>query len=280
MISAGVRLSAVLLTWNSRKWLALCLSSLIDGMPADSEIVVIDNGSIDGTWEELRQRYPAVVAIKNERNRGVARARNQGIALSRGRFILFLDIDTVVNPGAIRKLLECAESNPGIGLVAPALVSSDGRLQPSCRRFPTFLSKIQRVIGPRRDGRNEDEYAEMEDWAGPTEVDYAIGACQLIRRDAVEQVGLLDERIFYGPEDADYCLRLALAGWRIVCLPTATVVHWEQRLTRRRLTRVTWHHLFGLIYYFLKHRYIASREKIYRQIEATRHQRVLGVGVD
>ncbi len=270
MTQDGLRLSAVVLTWNSRKWLDLCLSSVMKGMPYDSEVIVIDNGSTDGSWDEARRKFPSAICIRNDRNRGVAPGRNQGISLSRGRFVLLLDSDVVVSEGTILRLLEFAESDPAVGLVAPLLTYQDGRIQHSCRKFPTLRSKIQRILPQEANSLSlrDDEYEGIETWEEPREVDYAIGACQLVRRVALEEVGFLDGQIFYGPEDADLCLRLWLAGWKVMCLPSARVVHWEQRITRRRLTPVTLYHAYSLVRYFWKHRYLWSRKGIYERKEA------------
>ena len=96
-------------------------------------------------------------------------------------------------------------------------------------------------------------------------MDYVIGACQVIRRRALQEVGLLDERIFYGPEDVDICLRLQQAGWRVVYNPEAVVVHNERRLTRSLRSGLTWKHLWALGYFFRKHGYLLSRQRLYAQ---------------
>jgi GT2 family glycosyltransferase len=112
---------------------------------------------------------------------------------------------------------------------------------------------------------------EMADWDHQSlrEVDYVIGACQVIRRKAFEQVGFLDERIFYGPEDVDFCLRLHQAGWRVSYNPEATVIHKERRVTRSLFSVLTWRHLRGLVYFFWKHGYLFSRRRLYARLQNT-----------
>ena len=134
-----------------------------------------------------------------------------------------------------------------MGLVGPKLVGADGELQYSCRRFPTLVDKLLRRL-PARFGRAVADDVELRWWdhAGVREVDYVIGACQLIRRSALDEVGLLDEHIFYGPEDVDLCLRMHRAGWQVEYVPAAVVTHLARRITRKLLSTLTVQHVHGL----------------------------------
>jgi GT2 family glycosyltransferase len=137
----------------------------------------------------------------------------------------------------------------------------------SCRLFPTLGDKLARRLpfGFIRDMRRE---AEMVDWDHGTArgVDYVIGACQAVRKTALAEVGLLDERIFYGPEDIDFCLRLRQAGWQVVYHPQSVVVHTERRITRSFRSMLLWKHGLGLARYFWKHGYLFSRRRLYARI--------------
>jgi len=261
-----LKLSVIILTWNSREFLCACLSSLYTSLRIlDYEIIVVDNGSQDGTVETIRQDFPEVNLIKNNFNRGVAPARNQALQVARGEFILLLDVDTVVGNSAVDTLMQFLEENPTVGLVAPKLVYPNGQLQYSCRKFPTVWTKVLRRIPQKLAERLlSDELYQGWNYDSVREVDYVIGACQLIRRKVFEEVGYLDERMFYGPEDVDYCLRLRMVGWKVAYNPKATIIHKEQRVTKSRFfSIVTWRHLLALILYFNKHHYWFSREKIY-----------------
>ena len=256
-------LSIVILTWNSRALLERCLAALPAATaPLACEIIVVDNGSRDDTAALLAARSDLVV-LRNRRNRGVAPARNQGLRTARGAFVALLDVDTVPAPGAFATLVAHLEADPAVGLVGPKLVGPDGALQYSCRRFPTLVDKIGRRL-PERWGRALAEDVELRAWdhASPRAVDYVIGACQVIRRTALDAVGLLDERIFYGPEDVDLCLRLQHAGWRVEYAPAAVVMHLERRVTRKLLSTLTVRHLHGLGYYFWKHGYLLTRPDV------------------
>jgi GT2 family glycosyltransferase len=252
--------SIVILTWNSRALLTACLAALPAATASlATEVIVVDNGSRDGTAEWLGARAD-VVTITNATNRGVAPARNQGLRRAHGEFVALLDVDTVPQPGAFATLVARLRTAPQVGLVGPKLVGPDGELQYSCRRFPTLVDKVFRRL-PARFGRGVVDDVELRWWdhAGVREVDYVIGACQLIRRTALDQVGFLDEHIFYGPEDVDLCLRMHRAGWQVEYVPDAVVMHLERRITRKLLSTLTARHVYGLGYFFWKHRYLLTR---------------------
>jgi hypothetical protein len=264
---AMIKASIVILTWNSQEVVADCLSSLAPGLTQyPFEVVVVDNASSDRTLAIIQERYPWARIVKNQVNRGVAPARNQGIQIARGEYIILLDDDTMVQPGALDHLITYLEEHREAGLCGPQLIDFAGNLHLSCRLFPTLLDKLVRRL-PFRFARNLTRAVEMADWDHATirEVDYMIGACQVIRKAALAEVGLLDEHIFYGPEDVDLCLRLHKSGWSIVYNPEAVVMHQERRVTRSLFSFLGYKHLRGLLYYFRKHGYCFSRRRLYAQ---------------
>jgi len=258
-------LSIVIITWNAAGLLDRCLKSIIVENPPSStyEVIVVDNGSIDHTVDVTRQ-YTNITLIRNEKNRGVAPARNQGLAKARGRYLMILDVDTIVGPGALDRLVAFLDANPRVGLVGSRLVYRDGSLQYSCRRYPTLLSKVARRLPVSMSEKLlRREYFLDRDHTSCFPVDYVIGACQVFRREAYEQVGPLDEKIFYGPEDVDYCLRMWKAGWQVYYVGDASIVHDEQRITKRKLfSKITWRHAKALFYFFRKHRYAFSAARL------------------
>jgi len=190
---------------------------------------------------------------------------------SRGDYILILDSDTEILPGALGALREALEGAPRAGIAAPRLLYPDGSVQPSCKRFPTALIKICKFspfswlqqLGEKAELYPPEVYSKgFKDVA---RVDYCISACWLVRRKAADAVGLLDEKIFYAPEDVDYCLRMWLAGWEILYVPSVGVIHHTQRRSHKSLS-MAWIHAKGLFYYFRKHRYWLSRKRIYRRM--------------
>lgn len=270
MIKRGgvVKASIVILTWNSQEVVNACLSALPQGLTAlPFEVIVVDNGSRDDTRAILQDQYPWVRVFSNRINRGVAPARNQGLRAARGEYVIFLDDDTIVQPGAFDRVLAYMDAHPDVGLCGPKLVDRKGNCQFSCRLFPTLSDKLARRL-PFASIRARLSVVEMADWDHATirDVDYVIGACQIIRRAALSEVGFLDERIFYGPEDVDLCLRLQQAGWRVVYNPEAVVVHLERRVTRALFSFLTYRHLQGLFHYFWKHGYLFSRRRLYSRL--------------
>lgn len=268
----GITVSIIILTWNSQAEIAACLASLEHGLRTfSSEVIVIDNGSQDETCTIVRDTLPHAQLVCNGTNRGVAPARNQGLDLARGKYVLVLDDDTVVQPGAFDCLISYLENHLDVGLCGPKLIDGAGQLQLTCRLFPTLADKLARRLSLPA-AQKICRAAEMADWDhnAVRDVDYVIGACQAIRRSALAVVGPFDERIFYGPEDVDLCLRLQLAGWRVVYQPEAVVVHCERRLTRSIQSGIGWKHVRGLSYFFWKHGYLLSRRRVYARL--ARHQ--------
>jgi GT2 family glycosyltransferase len=262
------RYSVVILTWNSLQHIAPCLESLAQAAPGDpAELIVIDNGSRDGTPELVRRLRPDARLIRNRENRGVAAARNQGLVLARAPVSIILDVDTVVMPGAFTRLLDFLDAAPAVGVCGPRLLLPDGSTQPSCQLFPTLLDKVARQL-PQPLAQSWLAEVELAAWdhLGVRDIDYVVGACQAIRMTALRTVGWLDERIFYGPEDVDLCLRMRLHGWRVTYLGDAVVRHECQRVTRHRLNALTLRHALGLAHLFRTHGYLWSREGLYRRI--------------
>ena len=246
------RLSIVIITHNQEATTLRCICSLAAVMArGDTEVILVDNGSIDGTCRSVATKFPCVTIIKNGENRGVAYARNRGIEQSRGDYVLILDNDTVANAEAIDGMVAYMDATPGVGICGCRLVGDNGEVQQSYKAFPGLLKKIRNVLA-----RNKSGTAATP----PTTVffpEYVIGACQMIRRKVVEQVGLLDEAIFYGPEDADFCIRARSKGWETAYLPQYTIVHsWQRASSRNLFSRLSWLHICGLAHFYVKPRRI------------------------
>ncbi len=252
-------LSIVIITWNMRRMLEDLLASILrytEGITY--ELIVVDNNSGDGTAAMVRARFPEARLIENDRNRGVAAARNQAFRIAQGRYVVTLDADMVLRENSLQKLVEFMVRTPDAGIVGCKLIFPDGTVQPSARKFPTpsaFLFRRLQFLHFIRNSRTLRNH-EMADWdrSDTRPVDYVIGACQLIRREAMDRVGLLDEAIFYGPEDIDYCLRMYQHGWKVYYFPHTSIVHFEQRITKKKLlSKLSWLHLKGVLYLFRKH---------------------------
>ena len=243
---AGVAVSVIVLTWNDGPLLTTCLDALLRSEGVDLEVVVVDNGSQPPASVPAR-----VQLLRNEENRGVAPARNQGVAVSRSPLICLLDSDAVVRPGTIARLARALEEDHQVALAAPVF-----RGQPpeaSGGRAPTLVEKARRGLNLT------DTYSSIKRNGGTWRVDFAIGACQLFRRAAFDGVGGLDERYFYGPEDIDFCLRLRQAGWGVVQVADAEVEHPPRRRFRGLLTRRGQVHLRAVLHHHWRHRGFTRR---------------------
>jgi N-acetylglucosaminyl-diphospho-decaprenol L-rhamnosyltransferase len=256
---ANPLVSVLIITWNAKTMLERCLSSLETSQGFDLELLIIDNGSRDGTADLIRDKYPEAMLIRNTRNRGVAPARNQGLVLCRGDFVLIIDDDAYLAPGSIDKFIEFMKRNARVGLCGPRLIDEAGRLIPSCKRFPTPLSFILNRYPSlvNTSNRHHLDAHLMRDWDHKSEapVDYVIGACQFIRAEVLNDVGLLDDKIFYGPEDIDFCLRLWMKYWQVYYLPGIEVVHAPRRMTKqKKWTLISMRHALAVKHFFMKYR--------------------------
>lgn len=226
-----------ILTYHSQDLLRGLLESIF-GTPwrYDYEIVVVDNASGDGTLDMVRKRWPSVRLVENPVNRGVAPARNQIFQMSQCEFVIILDVDTVVHPGSLDGLVDTMREHPDAGIAGPKLVYGDGRLQLSCRPFPSPFNiaiegTFMRDWFPR--SRFVKEYT-LEEWdhASLREVDWMYGAALILRKSVLDRVGLFDEGFFYLYEDIDLCFRVRKAGIKVLYDPRAVVTHFLPRERR------------------------------------------------
>lgn len=260
-----IDISIVLITWKMKGYLQKLLTSIVDYSEGFSyEILVIDNNSGDGTIEMIERDFKDVIIIKNKENMGVAPARNQGLTVARGKYILILDADMVLLENSIKKLYDFMNENPNCGLVGSKLVYENGDLQLSCKRFPSVgalvARRFERLEFVKKSKLLSDHTMSEWDHKSIAEVDYVIGACQFYRKDVIEKIGLYDDKIFYGPEDLDFCLRVWRAGWKVFYYPYTNIVHFEQRITKKALiSKISWKHLKGIFYIFRKYNFKLSR---------------------
>ena len=221
-------ISVVIVNWNTRLYLRACLQSVYSE-GTDAEVIVVDNASTDGSADMVEKDFPQAKLIRNPANYGFARAANQGIKASSGRYVLLLNPDSKLCPGALKALIKFADEHPDGGLFGPKILNADGSLQNSCRRFPTpqaalFRNTFLGRLFPKN--RYVAEYL-MSDWDHntPKEVDWLSGAALMLRPKMLEQIGLLDERFFMYCEDVDIAYRAKQSGWKAFYFPGATVVH-------------------------------------------------------
>lgn len=247
-----VSVSIVIITWNGKLHLQKCLASLANySRRPGVEIILVDNGSLDGTAEWVREAYPDVRFVALDENKGVAYARNRGLELAKGDYLLILDNDTVVTEKTLDGMVRYMEDHPDVGLCGCRLVDANGNVQESCKKFPGVIEKTANLL---YGSRYRYAYGRKR-MSEPFEPEYLIGACQLIRRQAFKDAGYLDERIFIGPEDADFCLRVRAKGWALRYLPQFTIMHYCQRLTNRHIfSPLGRKHISALFYLYWKYK--------------------------
>lgn len=262
-------ISVVILSFNSIAYIEKCLNSLFDSLEKCNlrgQVNVVDNGSSDGSVHLLKimlEKYPYNLSVIFQKiNIGTTQSRNKALKKSTGKYILILDSDAYMNSETLNELIIYLRENVNVGLVAPSLVYPDGRFQLSVDVFPTLVRKIKRYFFLR----SLEEKSKLQ-IAGA--VDYAISACWMLPKNVVDSVGLLDEKIFYSPEDVDYCIRVWKSGYQVHYLSSTSMVHDAQEISRPKgffINKFTIRHAKGLIYLFAKHRYIFTLNSLYKKI--------------
>jgi len=238
-IERPVDVSVVIVNWNTRDILGDCLRTIYEQTrSAAFEVIVVDNASQDGSPEMVRTDYPQAMLLANGTNVGYAAANNQGIRTARGRYILVLNSDTLILDGAIDRIVDFADSHPRAGVLGCRVRNPDGTLQPTCFMFPSafnsFLSAFYlNKLFPRSRllGREAMSWWDRND---VREVQVVTGCFMLIRREALDEVGLMDERFFMYAEETDWCYRFGKAGWQVMFTPVAEIVHLGGQSTAKR----------------------------------------------
>lgn len=217
----SVDLSILIVNWNTRSLLERCLRSVYATVQSRTfEVIVIDNGSTDGSQAMVRTEFPEVRLIENSENLGFARANNQGIRVSRGRYILLLNSDAFLTGSAAETMADLLDRVPSIGIAGANLRFEDGSPQPSYGPLPTFRSEIQSLLGLDKNVQTAEANTD-----GYVEAGRVDGACLMARREVFDQVGLLDENFFMYSEEVDFCYRAVNAGWKVAHVPGAEVIH-------------------------------------------------------
>jgi len=268
-VETTLDVSFIILTWNSAPHIARCITSIFRNFNANMlaiEIFIIDNGSCDNTKniiKDLQQLHPDTIKpIFLKENTGTTSSRNLGLKQATGKYLVVLDSDVEVAEGSIEKLIKILESDKSFGLIVPKLLYPSGKLQKSTDNFPTISTKIIRYffLKIQENILNNSGYNDKL-----IEVDYAISAFWVFRKKIIQEVGLLDENIFYAPEDVDYCLRIWKKGYKVIYAPMVSSVHNAQEISRGfQINKAMVEHLKGLFYYFKKHKYIFVRPKTQR----------------
>lgn len=220
-------LSIVIASWNARDYLIECLASIEETVAKHVlEIIVVDNASDDGSGDAVRSGYPEVRIIRNEKNLGFAKANNQGLRASEGRYIALINSDIKVLGGCMDALVNYLDQHADVGIAGPRVLNADRSLQPSCRRLPSPLNLTAEALGLQNVFPGLGTF--MREWPHDRDRDVEVlsGCFWIVRREALESVGLLDEDFFIYGEDLDWCRRFAAAGWRVRFTPVAEAIHY------------------------------------------------------
>ena len=225
-------LSIVLVCWNNKAYLDPCLQSLYEsGMKSTFDVVVVDNGSTDGSQQMLAEKYPDVKIVQNAGNAGLGKASNQGIEATNGAYILLLNNDTIVNGQSFDAMVDFLEQNPRAGAAGGRLLNPDGTTQAGYNFFSSLHEEF--LVATRLGELIRTGYPAIMDARELQAVDWLGSACLMVRRSALDEVGLLDEGYFIYGDEADLQYRLKQAGWKTYYLPKAHTIHYGGRSMNR-----------------------------------------------
>src|SRR4030042_6939444 len=233
-----VDVSVIVVAWNVKEFVRNCLKSVYEQTNGITfEVIYVDNASKDGTCEMVARDFPQVIKIKNNENKGFIMANNQGIEIAKGRYILLLNSDTIVLNNAIGKTVEFADKHPEAAVVGCKVFNPNLSLQRTCFKYPSVLNMFLSAtylykVFPRSRlfGREHMTWWDFDD---VREVDVVCGCFSLVRRKAIEQVGLMDQQYFVYGDDPDWCFRFRQNDWKIMFTPDAEIIHYGGQTTKK-----------------------------------------------
>lgn len=252
-------LSIIIVNYNTKQLTLNCLQSVYQSITDYSyEVILVDNNSHDDSVEAIQQQYPHVHLIANSENTGFSRANNQGMKVAQGRYILLLNSDTVVQADTFDIMLRFMDEHPEVGVSGCKVVLPDGSLDKACKRgFPTpaatfyYVSKMTKFFpkSPRINAYHRGDLDEDQ----PTPIDCLVGAFMLVRRETIDQVGMLDETFFMYGEDVDWCYRIQQAGWINYYYPKTQITHYKKASSRNKPYRITYEFHRAIYVLYNKH---------------------------
>jgi GT2 family glycosyltransferase len=251
-------ISVVIVGWNAKHYLELCLESLAEGSPRRSmEILIVDNASADGSAEMIEGRFPQVKLIRSTENLGFAKGNNVAIRQCKGRYIALVNPDVIVLPGCLDALADFLDQNPKVGNVGPRVFNPDMTQQSTCRRFPALWNNFCSATGLATAFKGSRFLAGEHMFFFPHDrtmaVDVLVGCFNMVRREAFDAVGLLDEGLFMYGDDVDWCRRCWNAGWEVVFFPGARAIHDRGKITAPYPVRFALAQQRSVIHYWRKH---------------------------
>jgi GT2 family glycosyltransferase len=265
-------ISIIIVNYNTIELLRGCLTSLMQSEGRLCELIVVDNASTDGSADMVENEFPGVLLVRNQMNVGFSKANNQGLRQAKGRYFLMLNSDTIVRAHAVAAMAEFLGSHAAAGAATCKLMNADGTIQASISNRPGPMLLFFRLLGVSRMvsgdrarrwllrtgglflGKTIRSYlTPYETHESPFEVENISGACLMLRREVVGQVGFLDEEFFMYFEDMDYCLRLHDAGWKMYYLPQGEIVHLGGMSSGGRMRNYSAHSYRAMFRFYKKH---------------------------
>lgn len=247
-------ISIIIVNWNTRELILKCLESIYEYPPTgEFEIWVVDNASTDGSADAIREHFPEIQLIASQENLGFAEGNNIALDKATGKYMLLLNPDAEVREGALDALIRFMEENPEAGAAGPLTLNSDLSLQVSCYPFPTLFRELWRLF--HLDQLRPFGIYRMEQWETrqPRRVEVLQGACMILRKEAIEQIGVLDQDYFIYTEEVDLCYRLNKGKWHLYWVPEATVIHHAGKSTNQIAPQMFLQLYRSKILYFRKH---------------------------
>ncbi|MFJ8457695.1 glycosyltransferase family 2 protein [Lysinibacillus xylanilyticus] len=252
-------LSVVIVNYNTKKLTIDCIQSVLKSKSNfQYDIFVVDNASSDGSVEQIKSKFPHVHVISNKENVGFSKANNQAIKACSSRYVLLLNSDTIVNENTLDEMICYMDEETNVGAVGCEVNLPDGTLDKACHRgFPTPEASLYYMIGLAKKFPNSSKYNSYHksymNMHEVHDIDCLVGAFMMVRREAFEQVGLLDEEFFMYGEDIDWCYRIKEAGWRIVYNPTVSIVHYKGASSRRKPFKIVYEFHRAMYLFHKKH---------------------------
>lgn len=264
----GVDVSVIIVNFNTQELLREALESVLDST-VSKEVIVVDNGSTDGSGEMVRREFTGVHLIANEKNEGFARPNNNAMSLARGRYLFLLNSDASLCPGALERLMSHMEDHLDIGMCGPQLLFPDGGVQRSCRGFISLWTHLCDMFVLDRIFPQSRLLAKSEmtffDHKSIREVDHLMAAALLVRREVIESIGILDENLSIYYNDMDWSLRARKHGWKIVFLPDAKAFHHHGKTAQMlNVSFELFDELYDNVFYYFRKHYGAWSVVVYK----------------
>lgn len=259
-----IDVSIVIVGWNVRDLLRNCLDSVYKQTNGITfEVIYVDNASQDGSIEMVKEHFPETIIISNTTNKGFVKANNQGFEIAKGRYVLLLNSDTVILDNAIARTVAFADAHPEAAAAGCRILNPDRTLQPvTCFMFPSILNMILSSLYLYKIfPKNKFFGRELMTWWDKneiSEVDVVTGCYMLVRREAMEQVGVLDERYFIYAEETDWCYRFKESGWKVLFTPEAEIIHYGGQTTKKVAAKFRLQFSGSILIFMKLHRNIFS----------------------